>query len=232
MISSPRPRQARRRPRAGASAVRFPVALVWFPLVHRSLPALKAAGSAFFRYYPPMWFTGTFQRSLDSVTPFSMRRAAWVCSPSSCCFSVPSRLARQPQEVHPRDGHGAGSAAAPSLLSGGRRLLAAVFLRHPVQRAVYSFFMQTLRRSREHKLKLTLFLALPVSYLLSQFVVVYFKKGPSGRALDSLLISMPLALHFFLVIGMRLTAAYPHTLPASFIFRSSESLPLRNYMNG
>jgi len=207
--------------------------LVWFPLVHRSLPALKAGGSAFFRHYPPMWFTGIFHRLIglrDPVLDAAGRLGIFAIIVLLLLYLLvsPASLRRFIR----------GTAAAPAArrrrasFPAGRRLLASVFLRHPVQRAVFSFFMQTLRRSREHKLKLTLFLALPVSYLLSQFVFIYFKKGLSGRALDSLLISMPLALHFFLVIGMRLTIAYPHTLSASFIFRSSESLPLRHYMNG
>jgi hypothetical protein len=204
---------------------------VWFPMLFHSLPALKESGSALFRFYPPLWFSGIFNRMIGLHDPFLDPAArtglAAVILVLVACLLV-SRLRLRKFML------GANAAPARSRLHffSGNRARTSLFLRHPVQRAVFSFFMQTLRRSREHKLKLTLFLALPVSFLLSQFAYVYLKKGFSGGALDSFLISLPLALHFFLIIGMRITVAYPHTLPANFIFRSSESGSLRHYLSG
>jgi hypothetical protein len=206
---------------------------VWFPMLFRSLPALKAGGSAFFHYYPPLWFTGIFSQIIGVGDPLLDRAArsgllAVTLVLGACLLVFRLCLKKFMRSTQPMT---AGSRIA-SRLPAIRNVLAALFLRHPVQRAVFSFFTQTLRRSREHKLKLTLFLALPISFLLSQFAYVYLRKGFSGGALDSFLIAMPLALHFFLVIGMRMTVAYPHTLPANFIFRASESEPLRHYTNG
>jgi len=206
---------------------------VWFPMLFRSLPALKAGGSAFLRYYPPMWFTGIFDRIIGGADPLLGRAArtglAAVVLVLVACLLV-SRLCLN-KFMRTAGAVPAGNRGILRFRAGSR-ILAALFLRHPVQLAVFTFFMQTLRRSREHKLRLTLFLALPVSFLLSQFAYLYLKKGLTGGALDSLLISLPLALHFFLLVGMRLTAAYPHSLPANFIFRASESMPLRHYVSG
>ncbi len=206
---------------------------VWFPMLFHSLPALKAGGSAFIRLYPPMWFTGISNRIIGIGDPLLDRAARAGLSAVSLVLVAYLLIARLSLAKFMR-GAGAEPPRRRSLIlfPAGRRFLAAFFLRHPIQRAVFSFFMQTLRRSREHKLKLTLFLALPVSFLLSQFAYLYLKKGLSGGALDSLLLSLPLSLHFFLIIGMRLTATYPHTLPANFIFRASENGPLRHYLSG
>jgi hypothetical protein len=206
---------------------------VWFPMLFRSLPDLKAGGSLFFRYYPPLWFTGIFDRIIGINDPILARAAR---SGLVAVVMVLGAYLLVSGFCLKKFMHAAGAAPDGSWnifrFPAGRKFFAAFFLRHPVQLAVFSFFMQTLRRSREHKLKLTLFLALPVSFLLSQFAYVYLKKGLAGGALNSLLISMPLALHFFLVIGMRMTIAYPHTLPANFVFRGSENAPLRHYMSG
>jgi len=206
---------------------------VWFPMLFRSLPALKAGGSAFIRLYPPMWFTGVSNRIIGIGDPLLDRAARSGLAAVALVLAAYLLVSRLCLAKFMR-GAGADPAGRRALIHfpAGGRLFAAFFLRHPIQHAVFSFFMKTLRRSREHKLKLTLFLALPVSFLLSQFAFVYMKKGLSGGALDSLLLSLPLSLHFFLIIGMRLTATYPHTLPANFVFRASENGPLRQYMIG
>ena len=68
-----------------------------------------------------------------------------------------------------------------------------------------------------------MFLALPVSVLLSQFAYLYLKKGLSGGTLDMFLVSMPLTLHFFLLLGFRVVVSYPQALEANFIFRVGEA---------
>ena len=206
---------------------------VWFPMLFRSLPAFKAAGATFFRLYPPLWFTGIYNRIIGVRDPVldpagRIGLAAAVLAFLSYLLISPfclKKFLRDP-DAKPATWRGI------HLFPAGKKLFGRLFLRHPLETAVFSFFMQTLRRSREHKLKLTLFMALPISFLLSQFAYLYLKKGVPRGAIDSLLVSLPLALHFFLIIGLRLVAAYPHTLPANFIFRVSESGPLRHYMNG
>jgi hypothetical protein len=206
---------------------------VWFPMLFRSLPVLKAGGSTFLRYFPPFWFTGIYDHIVglhDPVLGRAGRTGLAAVALALAAYLIVSRLCLQ--KFLRAAGAAPDADRALFLFPAGRRIRTVLFLRHPVQLAVFSFFMQTLRRSREHKLKLTLYLALPASFLLSQFAYLYLKKGLAGGALDSLLVSLPLALHFFLVIGMRMTAAYPHTLPANFIFRASENGPLRHYMSG
>ncbi len=206
---------------------------IWLPMLFRSLPALKADGSALFSFFPPLWFTGIFNRIIGIPDPVLGRAGRIGLAASALALLSYLLLSLLSLRKFVR-----GADAAPTgsrsffRFPAGRRLFTALFLRQPIQAAVFSFFMQTLRRSREHKLKLTLFLALPVSVLLSQFAYVYLKKGFVGDTLDSFLVSLPLALHFFLIFGMRMAVGYPHTLPANFVFRVSESGTLRDYMTG
>ena len=206
---------------------------VWFPMLFRSLPAFKAAGSNFFRFYPPLWFTGIYNRIIgvrDPVLDPAGRIGLAASVLGLLFYLLVSSFGLKKFLSDP----GAKPVAKRgfSRFLAGKRIFARLFLRHPLQAAIFSFFMQTLRRSREHKLKLTLFMALPISFLLSQFAYLYLKKGVARGAIDSLLVSLPLALHFFLIIGLRLVAGYPHSLPANFVFRASESGPLRHYLNG
>jgi hypothetical protein len=206
---------------------------VWFPMLFRSLPALKAAGSALFHFYPPLWFTGIYNRIIGVHDPIfdpagRIGLAAAVLALLSYLIISPFCLKKFLRDPGAKPAARRGISRFPA----GIRFFRRLFLRHPLQAAVFSFFMQTLRRSREHKLKITLFMALPASFLLSQFAYLYLKKGVARGAIDSLLVSLPLALHFFLIIGLRLAAAYPQSLPANFVFRVSESGPLRQYLNG
>lgn len=206
---------------------------VWFPMLFRSLHDLKMQGSPLFTFFPPLWFTGIFDRLIGQRDPLlgksaGIGLAAVVLLLAGFPFLARAGLIRF---MRAAGGPQAGGRRSRRPFR-GLRSWRAFFLRHPIERAVFSFFMLTLRRSREPMLKLTLLLALPVSYLLSRFAFLYLKGGLAGKAFTTWLLSLPLILSFFLIVGIRLIVVTPHLLPASFIFRVSERSPLRPYVSG
>ena len=206
--------------------------LVWFLMIHSSLASLKTQGSALFTYYPPLWFSGVYNRVigvpdvlLDKAARFGIFAilvllAMYILASPFCMKRIlgseselPVRCQRSPR------------------FKAGTKIFSAAIPFHPVQVAVFRFFWLTVTRSREHKLRLTMFVALPISFLLGKFAHLYMTGNITASVRDYFLISLPLLLHFFLIIGMRMTIAYPHTLAANFIFRISEGGQLRYYIS-
>jgi hypothetical protein len=102
------------------------------------------------------------------------------------------------------------------------RIFNGLFLKHPVQRGIFYFYIKTLKRSRSHILKLILYMALPISFLISKLFYLGLEKGiPGFRQINFDLISVPLILYFFLVIGLRMVVRHPVDLKANWIFRIS-----------
>ena len=207
--------------------------LVWFFMIHHSLAIQKAQGSSLFTYYPPLWFSGVYNRLLgvpDALLDHAARLglvaiavllAAYIMASPFCM----RRILGGEGPAQPRN-------SRQPRIKAGMKAFSVANLFHPIQAAVFQYFWQTVTRSREHKLRLTLFLALPVSFLLGMLAHFAMLNDLTARTRDGLLVSMPLLLHLFLIIGMRMTAAYPHTLPANFIFRISEGESLRYYVSG
>ena len=196
--------------------------LVWFFMIHPSLATLKVQSSSLFTFYPPLWFSGVYNRLIGVPDPF-LDDAARLGLAAISILLVACMLASSFCMKKILDGVGPAPVRRRRPPRTGRKFLPASVFFHPIQAAVFQFFWQTVSRSREHKLRLT---------LLGQFVHLYLQNGFSDGTRDYFLISLPLLLHFFLIIGMRMTAAYPHTLPANFIFRISEVEPLRYYVSG
>ncbi len=211
----------------------FTLLLFGFPLVQRSLPELEAKAPALFRLFPPLWFTGVFNRLAGAGDPLLDRAGRIGLAALALVLAAYLLVARLCLRGFLA---GAGDAAQgrrrPVRLRALRRRLAAVFLRHPLQRAVFSFFFQTLARSREHKLRLILFLAMPLGILLSQYAYWQWKLNPGPEFLATLPVALPLVTHLFLLLGLRMIVTYPFLLPANFVFRVSGNQELRHYQAG
>ena len=141
--------QAHCRLRADAAVVRFPVTIRLVPHAFPLLPAFKAAGATFFRLYPPLWFTGIYNRIIGVRDPVfdpagRIGLAAAVLAFLSYLLISPfclKKFLRDP-DAKPATWRGI------HLFPAGKKLFGRLFLRHPLETAVFSFFMQTLRRSR------------------------------------------------------------------------------------
>lgn len=107
----------------------------------------------------------------------------------------------------------------------------AIFLRNPIQRAVFYFFGNTLKRSSLHKMRLASYMAVSVGLTLIMLV----SKGANLKALSDInksLLSIPFILSFFLIIGLRAVVNIPVSLEANWIFRIREDREKRHYFLG
>jgi hypothetical protein len=113
-------------------------------------------------------------------------------------------------------------------ISGGRNgltteSLAQVLCQRPAARAVFGFTVKTLTRSRSHRLLMAIYVGGALALVASGIVPVALTDGLAGFTTPGVvLLSAPLVIGFFALVGMRVALAIPVEPKANWIFRQSE----------
>ncbi|MBV8817289.1 MAG: hypothetical protein JO022_02960, partial [Acidobacteriaceae bacterium] len=104
--------------------------------------------------------------------------------------------------------------------------------RLPQSRATAGFILSVLSRGRQQKLVFLLIFGIGVALVLESSVYasmhperIQVRGAPAG--FESSIVSLPLTLSFFAMIGMRRVFRLPSELPANWIFRFTEQPELR-----
>jgi hypothetical protein len=198
-----------------------------------SFSQLKEDNASALYFYPPMWFTGLYESLLGNEDPlFSQlsKIALLALGVTIFAFFLTSALSylrylRRMEEVKKKN---------PQFVLLRRRLsglFSHVFLRHPIEKAVFSFFGVTLRRSMIHKMRLASFMAVA----LGMIFIILVSRASHTKAFstfDKTLLSLPLILAFFLVVGIRRIVKIPSYLEANWIFRMTEGKDKQSYFSG
>ena len=106
-----------------------------------------------------------------------------------------------------------------------------VFLRNHIQRAVFYFFGKTLVRSMLHKIRVVSYMATSVAVIL----IILVSGSSSIQELSDVnktLLSIPLVLSFFLLIGIRAIVNIPAASEANWVFKLTEGKDKKNYFSG
>ena len=192
--------------------------------------AMKTHQALFFYVFPPMWFTGLYESLLgnpdlffQAFVPLSV--FALLASLGGIYVTMGLGYCRYMK-------HTAGSQVFSSHTSGIRSfiqlILNAVFLRHPVQRAVFMFIARTLKQSMFHRVRLASFLAVAVGLILVQ-VLPQPEILRESAITNRTLLAIPLILGFFLMLGLRGVMQIPLDVEANWIFRLTESQRKQHY---
>jgi len=207
---------------------------VWFPMLYNSLPSLKDKTSHFMDYYPPLWFTGIYNHMIGSIDPILEKNCAIAII--AVFLSVVLYLLAVPVSLRQYLKNSAVSQKRIKhipLLKYLRHIFQKLFLKHPVQHAIFIFYIKTLKRSKEHKLKLLLYLAFPISFFISRFIHIYIEEGKSFFwSINFYFVSIPIGLYFFLIVGLRLIVVHPLMLEANWIFKITELIQIKDYIKG
>ena len=175
--------------------------------------------------FPPLWFTGLYERLLGNHDPaFGFGAAAAIASLlvlpplyfGAMALSYRRYLRKSAEEVAQRD-------PLRSIKSAASRAFQAVALRNSTQRAVYYFIVRTLHTSAIHRVKIAGYLALGIGLSL----ILMFNSGVSLRSLSPQnlnVLAVPLILSFFLLVSLRTTVSTPLAAEANWIFGSSDIL--------
>ena len=198
-----------------------------------SFAQLREANASSLYFYPPMWFTGLYESLLGNEDPFfsELSRIALVAlGVTIIIFFLTSflsyrRYLKRMEEVKKKE---------PQFTQLRRRIggfFSSIFLRHPIEKAVFSFFGVTLRRSMTHKMRLASFIAIALGMIFIMFVS-RSSHTKIFSTFDKTLLSVPLILAFFLVVGIRRIVKIPCQLEANWIFRITESKNKKKYFSG
>lgn len=206
---------------------------VGIPQSASSLPTLKETNSLFIYLFPPMWFVGLYETLIGNKDPLFSALANFavlaLIIPALAFFITAllsyRRYLRKMEEVKRKSPH----------LFGMKmffiNVFNAIFLRNPVQRVVFYFFGKTLKRSISHKMRLISYLAVSSGIIL----IMLTSRMSSLSALSVInktLLSVPLILSFFLLVGLRAVINIPVSLEANWIFKITERRDKRNYFSG
>jgi hypothetical protein len=125
------------------------------------------------------------------------------------------------------------SVLVQGLIGLARRSFDSIFLRHPVQRGMFYFVCQALKRSRKHQLQMVIYMALPGAYIIADLVYFHSRSGWSYfRVPNFFLVGASLIFYFFLAAGLRMIVRHPIMLSANWIFQLTEIKEKKHYMKG
>jgi hypothetical protein len=168
---------------------------------------------------PALWFAGLFSAIAGTSRSFLAGQgltglvAVFVMALTVVAiYLAPAALVRcRAMELRER--------ARANRLTVAARALAAITLRSPVSRAMFVFATASVSRSRRHLLVLASYLGFAIAVVLITILATIVRHGMSLDRPAISLLSMPLAVMFFLVIGLRAACAVPTELDANWIFR-------------
>lgn len=106
-----------------------------------------------------------------------------------------------------------------------------LFLKNPIQRAVFQFYGKTLKESMFHKMRLMSYVAIGLGMIAFQ-IAIHEILSESVIGITKTTLSLPLILSFFFLLGLRGVVNMPVSLDANWIFQLSEIEKRRHYFSG
>lgn len=210
--------------------------IVWLPQINSFLPTAKEKLSSFFYYFPPVWFTGLYEKMTGSsdvvfIPHVLIAVTAIIITTALYLVSFPISFKRFLSSCS--ESGRKKSVLIQGLIGFARRSFDSVFLRHPIQRGMFYFVCQALKRSRKHQLQLVTYMALPTAYIIADLVYFHTRSGWSYfRVPNFFLVGASLIFYFFLAAGLRMIVRHPIVLGANWIFQLTEIKEKKHYIKG
>jgi hypothetical protein len=220
----------------GVLLVGFISIIVWLPQINSFLPTAKEKLSSFFYYFPPVWFAGMYEKMTGSsevvfIPHVLIAVTAIILTTALYLVSFPISFKRFLSSCS--ESGRKKSVLVQGLIGLARRSFDSVFLRHPVQRGMFYFVCQALKRSRKHQLQLVTYMALPSAYIIADLVYFHSRSGWSYfRVPNFFLVGASLIFYFFLAAGLRMIVRHPIMLSANWIFQLTEITEKKHYIKG
>jgi phage shock protein PspC (stress-responsive transcriptional regulator) len=179
-------------------------------------------------WLPSMWFAGLFEVLSGRPTAPTLALAGVA---TASAVGVPlltallyaatyRRLLRRALEGEP-PGTSPGSLFTLARATAKRVLVVSV--PNAVSRAVCMFTLQTIARSRQHKMLLAVYVGIAVALVLSAIVPRALQKGLAGFSRpDAAMLSTPLVMIFLTLVGVRSLIRIPVEIKSNWVFRLRE----------
>lgn len=171
---------------------------------------------------PGMWFLGLYELLGGFATPgattwggLAVASTAGALLMSVVLYGVSyGRISRLALEGVPPRPRSRGARARPGRRQGEGDAIRA---------AIREFVLRTLVRTRQHRMILALYAGIALALALSSVLAVALRHtGPPLSTPNVSLLSIPLLLQFFPLLGIRMIAAVPVEPRASWVFRAAE----------
>ncbi len=191
-----------------------------------------SAAGRFFDYFPPFWFTDLYETVLRRhPLPFhgqyKYALAGLAIMMAAFVLTVGITYGRSLRGSEETVGRPRLRRLQPLL----ETMFNGIFLRNPVERAIFHFLRKTLTLSSYHKMRLASFLACGMA--LVPFLITWktVQKGDLF-GVNTTMLSIPLILSFALLLGLRAVVNVPVSLEANWAFRLTEKHDIRSYFSG
>ncbi len=193
----------------------------WIQDRSENIQALKSTPTPFMMNFPPVWFTDLYQVLSGNREPFFQVLASNALTSLfaliGAFFFISSISYRRYLKKVSLEGT---KYFQPSIF---RRIIEPILnltlLRNPLERGSFWFYHSVFTRSQRHRNKIFTFLGLGLGLTMIMLASTgkYFWKYQAGNML-----SLPLVLNFFLLMGVKETSHFPVHQPANWFFILSE----------
>jgi hypothetical protein len=207
--------------------------IIDIPRLFPSLPVLRQSDSPFLYLFPPMWFVGLYETLLGNRDPLFQTLAKWAIPalvlPLTAFFMISAsgyrKYLRKMREVKREKTH------LHKMTEGFKERFNAIFLKNPIQKAVFYFFGITIKKSNLHRMRLASYMVVAAGIVL---ILLAARTSPlrNFQTFDTTLLSIPFVLSFFLVFGIRAISNVPIAIEANWIFRLRETHDKKHYLIG
>jgi hypothetical protein len=207
--------------------------IIDIPRMFPPLAALKQTNSPFLHLFPPMWFVGLYETLLGNNDPLFHSLAKWtvpaIALPIISFFLISAsgyrKYLKKMWEVKYKRSH------MDRIWEGLKARFCRIFLKNPIQKAVFYFFGITIKKSNVHRMRLASYMVVAVGIVL---ILLAARTGhlEDVSIYDQTLISIPFVLSFFLVFGIRAISNIPIAVEANWIFRLRETHDKKHYLIG
>lgn len=207
--------------------------IIEIPRLFPPLSVLKQTGSPLLYFFPPMWFVGLYETMLGNRDPLFVDLAKLavtaVILPLLGFFMISAASYRKyvKKMRESRKKKKSSSIKRAGLIDRFNR----IFLKNPVQRAIFYFFVNSIKKSNLHRMRLASYMVVATGIVL---IMLTSRRAPLEYFddFDKTMLSIPFVLSFFLVMGIRATANIPIVMEANWIFRLSEITDKKHYLIG
>ena len=210
-----------------------------FFLLPRTVSFVKGLdpdNNPFIHFLPPMWFTGLYE-TLQGSDRLGFQALASLAGQALAgalvMFTLPYMASFR---RHVRRSLESSSTVLPSTADWTRGVLQrldSLFLRKPVERAVFHFSLRTILRSPRHRLYLGAYAGVGLALTLVGIASTVLRSSDIGiERYDPPLLSIPLVMSFFILCGLRFIFTVPADLNANWVFRLVQGATPQEVLSG
>jgi hypothetical protein len=197
---------------------------------------LDLNNNSFIHFLPPMWFTGLYETLQGSDHLGFQALASLAGQALAGALSMFTLTYMASFRRHVRRSLESSNTVLPSTVEWTRGVLQrldSLFLRNPVERAVFHFCSRSILRSPRHRLYLGAYAGVGLGLTLLGIASTVLRSADVGiERYDPSLLSIPLVMPFFILCGLRFIFTVPAELSANWIFRVVEGAPPREVLSG